>query len=355
MFSRNSEKGCFDLPRVRTRACGKYSADKIQETPEKAVMFAPDYNRAMTNEQRHLPLTDIDRPRISLRPVRRNSPEYAEMVESIAKDGVLQPILVRPKDERYEIVEGWHRYEAAKEAGLVSIPCLIREMSDEEVLIFQLKCNAIRPKTHSFEYARRLKMLMESGLTLPELCARIDKTPKWVRDQLQLNRICEEARPAFERGEIPVTSALALANLPGDLQEKFVDDAIAMTAKEFVSRAKAAKRDFQAYLMRLRQEDWDNGASTPKPRAINVLKREALKPKAWKDVCQAAKCKTPRDGWVACMSWVLMLDPVTVENRKAGRQEKQKDEDVRATRDEWRKLNRDLIRKFVLNNQKSET
>jgi len=309
------------------------------------------------NTQEHIPLTDIDKPRISLRPIRRDSSDYAEMVESIAKDGVLQPILVRPKDGRYEIVEGWHRYEASKEAGLVSIPCLIRDMADKEVLVFQLKCNAIRPVTRSFEYARRLKMLMEEGLSLTELCTLIDKTPNWVSDQLQLNRLCEAARPAYERGEIAMTSALALANLPSDLQNKFVDDAVAMKPKEFVPRAKAAKRDFQAYLMKVRQEEWDEGATSPKPRAINVLKREALKPKAWKDVCDAARCKTPRDGWVACMSWVLMLDPVTVEKRKTGREDKQKDEDVRATTDEWRKLNHDLIRKFVFKhqNQKTET
>lgn len=275
------------------------------------------------------------------------------MVESIAKDGILQPLLVRPKGDRFEIVEGWHRYEAAKEAGLESVPCLVRDLTDEEVLVLQLKCNSIRPKTHTFEYARRLKMLMETGLTLPELCVKIDKTPKWVRDQLQLNRLCEDARPAFERGEIKMTAALALANLPGDLQERFVDDAVAMKAGEFVERAKAADRDFKAYLLRLRAEDRENGAATPTPRAINVLKREALKPKNAKQVLRATKAKTPLDGWVACLQWVFKLDPISVENRKAGRKEKERDEEVRAKQQEWRKLNRELIKKFVTN--QSET
>jgi len=308
----------------------------------------------MTHEQRFLPLSEIDRPRISLRPVRRRSPEYTELVESIAKDGLLQPILVRPKDGRYEIVEGWHRFEAAKEAGLVAIPCLIREMTDDEVLIFQLKCNAIRPKTHTFEYARRLKMLMESGRSLLELCVLIDKTPQWVKDQLQLNRLCESAIPAFERGEISMKAALALANLPADLQEKFVDDAIGMGASEFIERAKLANRDYKAYLMRLQQEDRKFGVDTnPKPRAINVLKREALKPTKWKGVCEALGAKTPRDGWVACLQWLLRLDPITLEAKRAGRQEKEKDSEVRATRDEWMKLNRDLIKKFVFDHSKT--
>lgn len=301
----------------------------------------------MTHEQRQIPLSEIDRPRISLRPVRRNSPEYAEMVESIAKDGVLQPILVRPRDGRYEIVEGWHRFEAAKEAGLDLIPCLVRDMSDEQVLVFQLKCNSIRPKTHTFEYARRLKLLMDRGLTLPELCVMIDKTPKWVRDQLQLNRLCEEARQPFENGEIKMASALALANLPLDLQHKFVDDAVAMNAKEFVERAKEADRDFKAYLLRLQREDKLAGVGILKPRAINVLKREAITPRKAKEVLKATKAKTPLDGWVACLQWVLRLDPVSVQNRVAGIKENEPDEDVRARRDEWRKLNRKLIDKFI--------
>lgn len=304
-------------------------------------------------QQQRIPITEIDRPRISLRPVRRDSPEYAEMVESVAKDGILQPILVRPRDGRYEIVEGWHRFEAAKEAGLVSIPCLIRDMTDEEVLVVQLKCNTIRPKTHTFEYARRLKILMASGLTLPELCRKIDKTPQWVRNQLQLNRLIEPARAPFERGEIKMTAALALANLPEDLQEKFVDDAVAMPTTEFVERAKEADRDFKAYLLRLKDEDRVLGAIEPKPRAINVLKREAVRPKRAKEILKLVDAKTPLDGWVACLQWVLRLDPVAVEHRKAGRQEKESDEDVRARRDEWRKLNRQLIEKFV--KPKSET
>lgn len=300
-------------------------------------------------QQQTILLSEIDKPRISLRPVRRASPEYAEMVSSITKDGILQPILVRPKDGRFEIVEGWHRYEAAKEAGLESIPCLVRDLTDEEILVLQIKCNSIRPVTRTFEFARRLKILMEKGFTLPELCAKIDKTPKWVRDQLQLNRLCEEARPPFERGEIKMTAALALANLPTELQSKFVDDSVSMKTSKFVERAKTANRDYKAYLLRLSTKDYEKGAISPKPRAINVMKREALKPQNAIKVLKAAKAETPLDGWVACLQWVFKLDPISVENRKAGRKEKEKDAEVRANQEEWRKLNRDLIKKFVHN------
>jgi ParB/RepB/Spo0J family partition protein len=301
----------------------------------------------MKDELKHLPLTSIDAPRISLRPVKFKAVEYVEMVESIRKDGVLQPILVRPRGDRHEIVEGWHRYEASKEAGREDIPCYIKEMTDEQVKVYQLKCQAIRPKTLTFEFARRLKLLMEGGSTVVELSQQIDKSPKWISDQLYLNRLCEKARPSYDRGEISMNAALALANLPMGLQDKYVDDAVAMRSGEFCDRAKEVLRDYKSSLLKTRVEDKKHGVTPPMPRAMNVIKREALKPSAAEAVLREANAKTPLDGWVACLQWVLKIDPLTVKQRLAGREERQKDADVRANREEWRKLNRDLIKKFI--------
>ena len=314
------------------------------------------------DEQRSIPLTEIRKPRISLRPIRRNSPEYVELRESIQKDGVLQPILLRPEycvgcphkeclgnceklEDGFDIVEGWHRYEAAKEAGLPSIPCMIREMTNQQVLVFQLKCNAIRPKTASFEYARRLKLLMREGYTLAELSKLIDKNPTWIRNQLYLNRLCEEARGPVERGDIKMTAAVALANLPVDLQVKFIDDAIRMNQTDFVERAQAAKRDFQAFLLHEQQEDREIGAARPELRAINVLKREAVKPKQAKEVLASLGATTALQGWNAAMAWVFKLDPISVERRK--QRYKERANEGLATCEEYRQLNRAMIQKFV--------
>lgn len=299
----------------------------------------------MSNEQRNLPIKSIREPRIALRPVRRNDAEYVELVESVRKDGILQPVLVRPWDDEYEIVEGRHRLAAAKEAGLVEIPAMIRDMTDEEVLIFQLKCNTIRPKTRSFEYARRLKILMEKGLTLVQLSAMIDKTPKWVQDQLQLNRLHEKARPAFERGEISMSAALALANLPQDIQVHYIDDAIALKAPEFVERAKAVLRDYKAHLLNLQRDDREIGAARPALRHINVIKKESVKPRDAHKVLKAAGAETALDGWNACLAWLFKLDPISVKRRKAGN--KERNSDRLADRSEYHRLNREMIRKFV--------
>lgn len=300
----------------------------------------------MRNESTKLNIKSIREGKICLRPVRRNDPEYLELVESIRKDGLLQPILVRPVDGgKYEVVEGRHRYAACKEAGVVEIPVLIRDLTDDEVLVVQLKCNAIRPKTHTFEYARRLKILMEKGLTLAQLSVMIDKTPAWISNQLQLNRLHEDARPAYERGEIRMTAALALANLPQDIQVHYIDDAVGMQAGEFIDRAKIVLRDYKANLLRIQADDRENGVATPNLRAINVIKREATDPKYAPEVLKVLGAKTAVDGWNACLAWLFKLDPISVENRKSRNKEVQHDRI--ADRAEYRRLNREMIRKFV--------
>jgi ParB family chromosome partitioning protein len=118
-----------------------------------------------------IPISDLIPPKRRLRALRKYDVVYCEMVESMKKDGVLQPILVRPLGDKYEVVEGNYRHSAATEAGLVEIPCLVREMTDHEVLILQLKANAIRPLTNKYEYARRIyKLLKDDSLTVDSLC-----------------------------------------------------------------------------------------------------------------------------------------------------------------------------------------
>lgn len=292
--------------------------------------------------QQNIAITDLVKPRIQLRPVRRKAPEYQELVQSVRKDGILQPILVRPLEEgKFEVIEGLHRFEASKEAGLTEIPCLLREMTDRDVMIAQLKCNSIRPKTRTFEFARRLKILMDEGLTLQELSAIVDKCPEWVRQQLYLNRLCEPARPYVERGEMPISSALALANLPDELQKNFIEDAVALPNKEFEPRAKEALRDYKSHLLQETQENKEIGAATPKLRSINVIKKEALDPKQAPEVLKAMKAKTPLDGWEACMAWIFRLEPATVTKRKENY-----DENL-MSREEFRRTNQEMIKKYV--------
>ena len=97
------------------------------------------------DDQKHLSIHVLREPKVRLRDVDRESIDYLELRDSIRDHGVLQSLLVRPIEGGSEIIEGLHRFTAAKEVGLEEVPCLIRRCSDDEALVLQLQANAISP------------------------------------------------------------------------------------------------------------------------------------------------------------------------------------------------------------------
>lgn len=93
--------------------------------------------------------------------VRRSVGDITELTRSIEEKGVYQPILVRPRKGRYEIVVGSRRFEAAKAAGLKTIPAIIREMNDEEAITASLTENIQRGNLEPEEEAEAIAKLVE--------------------------------------------------------------------------------------------------------------------------------------------------------------------------------------------------
>jgi ParB family transcriptional regulator, chromosome partitioning protein len=144
-----------------------------------------------------------------------------EMAETIRKSGVLQAILVRPREERLEIVFGARRYRASLLAGKQTIPALIREMSDAEVLEAQLIENLQRRDVHPMEEAegyKRLLLLTEPTYSVEQIAAKVGKTPAYITTRLKLTELRDEVAAAFYQDHIGVGHALLLAKLPVDQQ-----------------------------------------------------------------------------------------------------------------------------------------
>jgi hypothetical protein len=93
----------------------------------------------------------------------------------------------------------------------------------------------------------------------------------------------------------------------------------------------------------LQQEDKKIGAALPELRVINVLKREAVKPKRARAVLKAMKAKTALQGWEACLAWIFKLDPITVGKRKETYDKNER----KMNTAEWHQTNRDIMDKFV--------
>ena len=144
-----------------------------------------------------------------------------ELAETIRKSGVYQAILARPKDDRLEIVFGARRFRASQLAGRETIPALVREMSDAEVLEAQLVENLQRRDVHPMEEAegyKRLLSLAEPTYTVEQIAAKVGKTPVYIATRLKLTDLCDEVAAQFYQNHIGTGHALLLAKLPAEMQ-----------------------------------------------------------------------------------------------------------------------------------------
>ncbi len=130
----------------------------------------------------------------------------AELSASIQQNGVLQPILVRPRPAPlpgYEIVAGERRYRAARDAGRTTIPVVIRDLSDEQALAVALIENLIRQDIGPLETARAYARLMgDFGWTQDEMGKRVGKSRVSVANHLRLLKLPPEIQESVERGEL---------------------------------------------------------------------------------------------------------------------------------------------------------
>lgn len=138
----------------------------------------------------------------------------AELAASIAKVGVLQPILVRRKGAAYEIVCGLRRARAAREAGLEAVPAIVRELSDLEVVEIQVIENLQRADLHPLEEAQGYHQLMRQGhYDAARIAERVGRSVKYVYDRIKLLDLTRPLQEAFRADRITAGHAILLARL----------------------------------------------------------------------------------------------------------------------------------------------
>jgi len=137
-----------------------------------------------------------------------------EMVQSVREMGLVQPILVRPQGDKYQIVAGERRFRAAKEAGLKSIPAVIREIDDREMLEIALIENLQREDLNPVDEAEAYRVLHERyEMTQAEIAERVGKNRSTVANAMRLLRLPEEVRRSVSRGTLSMGHARALLAL----------------------------------------------------------------------------------------------------------------------------------------------
>lgn len=138
----------------------------------------------------------------------------AELAQSIRDKGVLQPLLLRPRGERFEIVAGERRWRAAQLAGLVEVPVVIRDLSDRDALEIAIVENLQREDLGPLEEARAYQALLDQGHNQEGVARAVGKGRSTVANALRLLTLPGSALQALEAGEISAGHARAILAQP---------------------------------------------------------------------------------------------------------------------------------------------
>jgi ParB family chromosome partitioning protein len=198
-------------------------------------------------------LLDIDVDLIEPNPeqprVRFTEKELEELSQSIKTNGVVQPIVVRRKDGRYQIVAGERRWKAAQIAGLRKIPAIVRDIPEEKLLELALVENIQRQELNPMEEARAYKKLLEKlGLTQEMLAERIGKDRTVIATHLRLLKLPAGIQELIEEGKITVGHAKAILaidenDLRWDLARRIVEQKLSVREAEKLARNLGSRRE----------------------------------------------------------------------------------------------------------------
>jgi len=163
--------------------------------------------------------TEIDVFRIAPNPFqpRRNfaGPEFDELVASVRQHGVLQPVMVRPKGTGYELVAGERRWRAAKDAGLVTIPAVVKGVGDREMLEIALIENLKREDLNPIERAMAYRRLAdEFQMTQDQVAGAVGLSRPAVANTLRLLDLPVEVQASIGQGRISEGHGRALLMAP---------------------------------------------------------------------------------------------------------------------------------------------
>lgn len=168
-----------------------------------------------------------------------------ELSSSISEHGVIQPIIVRPSGSGYEIVVGERRWRAARMAGLKEVPCLVRELSDRDNMLFAIIENMQRENLDPIEEAEGLSgMLTEYGFTQTQISLSVGKSRPYITNSLRLLKLPEEVRDMMRDGTLSAGHGRAILSVDGEkrqieLARRIEKEGLSVRAAEALASGKA--------------------------------------------------------------------------------------------------------------------
>ena len=175
--------------------------------------------------------------------------ELEELAESIKKDGLLQPILVRKTDDGYQIIAGERRWQACKRVGMKTVSVRIKEASDYDTIALALVENLQRSDLNPIEEAYGYRRMMEHGkMTQSEVAQAVSKGRSTIANALRLLDLPEDAQQLLFEEKITAGHARAILSVPDSegrkkLTEKLLEKNLSVRETEAIARLMAGKKD----------------------------------------------------------------------------------------------------------------
>ena len=195
-----------------------------------------------------------------------NEEKLNELKDSIEKNGLLQPIIVKKAIKGYYIIAGERRYRAFELIGKKEIPVIIKEMTDEEMMIFAVLENLQREDLSALEESESYKNLMDKmSLTQEELANKLGKSRPYIANSLRLLKLPTEIKIKLEQGLISAAHARTLLSLK---TKKNMEEVCTL-----VIERKMSVRELEEYVTKLLKP---KGVKKPKAKDIFIEEQENI-------------------------------------------------------------------------------
>lgn len=211
-----------------------------QEAPQEELLAVPGARLIQVDP--HAIVPNPRQPRTNFDP-----DDLAELVHSVREFGVLQPVVVRDTgDGAYELIMGERRTRAAREAGLETIPAILRETADEDLLRDALLENLHRSQLNPLEEASAYQQLLEDfGITQEQLATRIGRSRPQISNTIRLLRLPVPVQQRVAAGVLSAGHARAILSVEDGesmqrLADKIVNEDLSVRAAEAAAKGAAA-------------------------------------------------------------------------------------------------------------------
>lgn len=215
------------------------------------ALLSAEGTATATEDASEIPIDLIDPSSLQPRTI-FDEAKLAELAQSITANGVVQPLLLRRKGPRYELIAGERRWRAAQLAGLSKVPAVIRSVSDDKVLELALIENIQREDLNPIEEARAYKKLIDTvGLTQETVAERVGRDRSYVTNYLRLLKLPNDLQDLLQRGKLSTGHARALlgsehVEVQRRLARKVIDQDLSVRATERLVRQTVEPRERKA-------------------------------------------------------------------------------------------------------------